>query len=185
MFKKAAINLIAAFFLGKALTLLKTTHTCKSQDSCHTRSKFMKSNAKITINRDRETVFKYTIENVPEWSSVVVSDELIKNVDNYGPGTTYKVITKDRGTEMVFDGLVLINEQPSKHRSIMRGDYFDMDVTYHFEEQEGGTQVRQEAVISPKGLLRIIFFFVGWMMTRGSCRAAQNELNHLKAHLET
>lgn len=144
----------------------------------------MKSNASVDIARDPETVFKFAIEHVPEWSSVVVSDELVNDVNNNSPGTTFKVVTEDKGKRMEFDGEVLVNDPPSKHRSIMKGEYFDMDVTYLFEEVNGKTRVSQEADVQPKGFLKVVFFLIGWMMKNGGCRAAQNELENLKRILE-
>lgn len=144
----------------------------------------MKSTASVEIARDADTVYKFTIEHVPEWSSIVTSDELINDVNNNGPGTTFRVVTEDRGKRMEFAGEVIVNNPPREHQSIMKGQYFDMEVIYKFDESNGKTTVTQISDVQAKGFLKVVFFFCGWMMKGGGCRAAQRELENLKSLLE-
>ena len=64
------------------------------------------------------------------------------------------------------------------------GKYFNIDVTYLFENLGQSTKVTQHSVVTPKGLMKVFFFLCGWMMNKSACRALENELNSLKRHCE-
>ena len=62
---------------------------------------------------------------------------------------------------------------------------FDIEAEYHFEDLGGRTRVTQETTVHGKGLTRVMFFLFGWLMNKQSCKAANNELESLKAKLES
>ncbi len=143
----------------------------------------MESRATVEICREPEAVFDFTTQHICEWSTIVVSDEVISERPG-GVGTTFRSITEDRGRRMEFEGEVTRHTPPTMHSVVMRGKQFDMAVDYIFERLDGRTKVTQIADIQPKGGMRIFFFLFGWMMKRSGCDAAQKELENLKRLLE-
>ncbi|MEM6688310.1 MAG: SRPBCC family protein [Planctomycetota bacterium] len=142
----------------------------------------MKSIASVEINRPIEEVFDYTNAKVAEWSLTVVEDEIIE--DKGGLGDRSRCVTEENGRQMVFDGTTTVWEPP--HRSVVSliGKSFDIEAEYRFENISGKTRVTQEAIVSGKGLFRIMFMILGRLMQKQGCQAAQKELDSLKLKLE-
>ena len=144
----------------------------------------MNSTSSVVIDRPIDEVFKLTMENVAEWSIIVVEDTFIEDVDHGGVGTRFRTVTNDRGKEMVFEGLVTDHEPPKLCSVEMRGEVFDIFATYEFSEVDGGTKVTQYSSVSGKGMVKVMFLLFGWMMKRASCNAQNNELQSLKRFCE-
>ena len=105
----------------------------------------MKNSASIEINRPIEDVFRLTINHVPEWSIIVVEDEVVENKNDGGVGTTFRTVTEDRGRRMEFAGVVTAHEPPHRSAIHLTGKMFDIDTEYHFEDLSGSTRVTQFA----------------------------------------
>ena len=144
----------------------------------------MKSSAEIEINAPVQDVFDYTLNNVAEWSTIVVEDE-VTSEGPVGVGTTFRTVTEERGSRMEFDGEVTEHEIPSRHRIFMRGKSFDMDVIYTFESAgDNRTLLTQHSDVTAKGFLKVFFFLFGWLMKKGGCDAVKKELANLKERCE-
>jgi polyketide cyclase/dehydrase/lipid transport protein len=144
----------------------------------------MQTAMSVEINRPIEEVFDYTINNVAEWSVIVVKDEVIDKKPE-GVGTTFRVTTEERGRRMEFDGIVTRHEPPTVHAVLMKGKQFDIAAEYFFEDLGGRTRVTQRSKVHGKGLVKVVFFLVGWLMTRSSRKAVEQELSNLKRLIET
>ena len=59
----------------------------------------MKTSGSVEIARPIAEVFDYTVNNVAEWSEIVVEDEVIDEKPGH-IGTTFRTVTNDRGTRM-------------------------------------------------------------------------------------
>lgn len=136
----------------------------------------------VEIERPIGEVFDYTTQKVAEWSSIVVDDVVVE--DKGGVGTTFRTVTEDRGCRMDFDGVITKYEPPTAHTVAMKGKQFDMNVEYIFEDLSGCTRVTQRSNVNAKGMLKVFFFFFGWMMTRSGCKAVEKELMNLKRLME-
>jgi len=75
----------------------------------------MDSQVSIEIDRPIEQVFNAANECITEWSVTCVSDEIIE--DKGGVGTTFRMVTQERGKEMEFTGEVTRWDPPSIRRS--------------------------------------------------------------------
>lgn len=62
---------------------------------------------------------------------------------------------------------------------------FDLEVDYAFEKIVEGTRLTQTSRVRPKGIMKIILFFIGWIMARRDLDAAEKELQSLKAKLDS
>jgi hypothetical protein len=78
----------------------------------------MQNTASIEIDRSIEEVFDFTLNHVSEWSTIVVEDEVIDLIADGGVGTTFRVVTEERGKRMEFDGLVTRHDPP--HQSTVQ-----------------------------------------------------------------
>ena len=128
-------------------------------------------------------VFDFTTNKVAEWSIIVVEDEVIEE-NPEGVGTTFRTITEENGQRMEFLGVVTWHDPPNASSAFLTGQQFDIEVEYAFEDLGGRTRVTQRSTVTGKGVIKLMFFFFGWMMNRSSCNAAENELNNLKRLLE-
>ena len=143
----------------------------------------MQTETSVEIERPIQEVFDYTTGNVAEWSIIVVSDEVIDEKPE-GVGTTFRMVTEDRGHRMEFDGVVTRHAPPTASTVVMRGKQFDIEADYRFEDLGGRTRVTQRSTVNAKGFVKAIFFLFGWMMRKSSCKAQENELLNLKRLLE-
>lgn len=139
----------------------------------------MESTGSVEIDCPIEEVFEYTNNNVAEWSIVVVEEETINETPE-GVGTTFRVVTEDRGKRMEFDGVVTLHEPPTASSVEMVGQFFDIMADYTFEDLGGRTRVTQISTVRGKGLFKVVFFLTGWLMKKSSCDALEKELNQLK-----
>ena len=143
----------------------------------------MRTEASVEIDRPIEEVFEYTNNHVAEWSITVVEDEVIEATPDR-IGSTFRCVTEDRGRRMEFAGEVLRYDPPTFSAIYLTGEQFDIAASYKFEDLGGRTRVTEDAVVSPKGFLRVIFFLCGWMFRSSGCKAMENELLSLKRLLE-
>ncbi|MHC4380600.1 MAG: hypothetical protein ACYSU1_05880, partial [Planctomycetota bacterium] len=58
-----------------------------------------------------EKVFEVATKRVVEWSEIVVEDETLAETED-GVGTTFRMVTEERGTRMEFAGKVLKHDPP-------------------------------------------------------------------------
>jgi len=142
----------------------------------------MQSQASVEIDRPTDDVFDATA-NVSEWSITCVEHELIDEKPE-GAGTTFRIVTDDRGRRMEFRGVTTVHERPRRSAVHLEGDQFDIDVEYTFEDLAGRTRVTQDSKVQAKGLFRVFLFCFGWLFKRASCKAQENELASLKNYCE-
>lgn len=143
----------------------------------------MQTTAQVTIDAPIQCVFERTNNDVAIWSDTVEDETLVSG--DGGVGSRYQIRTVERGTEMMFDSEVTRHEPPRLSEVSMQGDSFDLLVRYEFESLGAQqTRVTQVANINGHGFFRIMLMLVGWMGKAASCRAAEKELNKLKAHCE-
>lgn len=143
----------------------------------------MQTTRSVEIDRPIQEVFDYTTNNVAEWSLVVVEEKVLDETPD-GVGTTFHVVTEERGRQMAFDGVVTRHEPPTSHAIHLKGSSFNIDAFYRFEDLRGRTRVTQESTVDGKGLVKVMFALFGWMMKRSSCDALDKELASLKHHAE-
>ena len=143
----------------------------------------MKNSGSVEIDRPIEEVFKLTNEHVPEWSIIVVEDEVIQETPE-GVGTTFRTVTEEGGRQMVFDGIVTRYEPPYINAIQLTGQMFDIETEYEFEDLSGRTRVTQRAAVTGKGFFKVFMFLFGWMMNKSHCKASENELQSLKKFCE-
>jgi hypothetical protein len=143
----------------------------------------MNTAASIEIDRPIAEVFDCTINRVAEWSSVVVEDEVIESKPDR-VGTTFRMVTEQNGQRIGFLGVVTWHEPPYASSAFLTGQQFDLEVEYKFEDLGGRTRVTQMSTVTGKGVIKLMFFFFGWMMNKSSRNAAENELTNLKRLLE-
>ena len=145
----------------------------------------MKTIGSVTIDRPVEEVFEQTLRDVSLWSTIVVEDYVVEDVDDGDIGTRFHTVTEDRGHRMEFEGLVTDHQPPDLHRIELEGPAFGMEVEYRFEAVGSGqTRVTQTSWVEGKGATRIMLKLFGWMMRRSSCDAVQRELGNLKDFCE-
>ena len=93
----------------------------------------MESKISIEIECPIESVFRITNEQVAEWSSIVVANNVLDEGQR-GLGTRFQTITEDQGVRLVFDGVVTCYEPPFKCAVRLIGKMFDIETEYHFEQ---------------------------------------------------
>lgn len=144
----------------------------------------MKNEASIEIDRPIDEVFRLTNDHVPQWSIIVVEDEVVNETPDR-VGTTFRLVTEDRGQRMEFEGVVTRHEPPHLNAIHLQGDSFDIDTEYTFEDLSGRTRVTQCSSVAAKGWLKIFLFLFGWLMKKSSCDALRKELASLKTFCES
>ncbi len=142
----------------------------------------MDSQVSIEIDRPIEQVFNAANECITEWSVTCVSDEIIE--DKGGVGTTFRMVTQERGKEMEFTGEVTRWDPPLHSAVYLVGTHFDIDTEFRFEDLGGRTRVSQRAVVHGRGFTKVVFALLGWVFNRSSCKALDNELECLKNFCE-
>ncbi len=143
----------------------------------------MRSKASVEIACPIEEVFRLTNEHVPEWSIVVVADEVLDEKPE-GVGTTFRTVTEDHGRRMEFDGIVTRHEPPHTSAVRLTNSMLHIETEYLFESTQTGTRVTQEADVRARGLMRFPFFLMGIFMRKASCKSSEKELLSLKAFCE-
>ena len=139
----------------------------------------MEARLSVDVDRPIGHVFECTNDHVCEWSETCVSEEVIE--DTGGGGTRFRILTRDRGCDIPLDGLVTAWDPPRYAAIHLTGAQFDIDVDYTFEEREGGTRVTQHSIVRGKGMTRVMFFLLGWLMRRSGCDAQRKELDGLES----
>lgn len=143
----------------------------------------MRNEASVEIDRPIEDVFRLTTQHVADWSTIVVEDQVLEEKPD-GVGTTFRMVTADRGKRMEFQGVVTRHEPPNVHAVQMTGDMFDIEATYTFEDLSGRTRVTEISNVTGMGGVKVFFLLFGWLMHKSSCQALQKELNSLKQFCE-
>ena len=143
----------------------------------------MHSEVSIEIDRPIAEVFDFTVNHVAKWSIIVVEDEVIEEKPEV-VGTTFRTITEENGHRMEFQGVVTWHDPPNASSAFLTGQQFNIEVEYAFEDLGGRTRVTQRSTVTGKGVIKLMFFFFGWMMKKSSCNAAEKELKNLKRLLE-
>jgi len=118
----------------------------------------MKTTTDVEISRPLSEVFRYTLENVADWSITVVEDEVIEETPEH-VGTTFRIVTEDRGRRMEMNGEVTRYELDRLSEIHLTSTAFDIDALYEFEDLGGGrTRVTESAEVHPKGITKVFFF---------------------------
>ena len=114
----------------------------------------------VEIDKPIAEVFDYTVNNVAEWSVIVVEEKVIEQTTD-GVGSRFHVLTSDPGGKpMEFDGTVTLNERPTAQTVVMIGKQFDIEAAYTFEDLGERTRVTQTSVVTPKGFMMKLMFLV-------------------------
>lgn len=143
----------------------------------------MKSELSVEIERPIAEVFELTNGNVAEWSITCVEDELLEEKPGM-VGSTFRLVTEDRGRRMELRGVVMEYEAPTLNAITMEGDAFKIDARYLFEDLGGRTRVTQQTAVEGKGFTKVMLFLLGWAMRGSACKAQQKELASLKRYCE-
>lgn len=148
----------------------------------------MQTELSVVIDRPIEEVFEVTNDHVTEWSLTCVEEEVLDEKPD-GVGTTFRIVTEERGRRMEFQGVVTRWNPPVAAAVHLVGAHFDVQVLYAFEDlsqQDGSarTRVTQYSEIQGKRLMRPALFLFGWAMKRTGCRAQEAELASLKRTCE-
>jgi hypothetical protein len=143
----------------------------------------MRTESSIEIDRPIDDVFRLTNEHVAEWSIIVVEDEVIEEKPQ-GVGTTFRTVTEEHGERMVFQGVITRHDPPHVNAIELKGDKFDIEAEYTFEDLSDKTRVTQKSKVTGKGFFKLFLFCCGWMMNKSSCNALNDELNSLKQFCE-
>lgn len=146
----------------------------------------MKQSQSIVIACPIDTVFQYTTTKVTEWSIIVVEQTVLESVNEGGVGTTFRIVTEERGQRMEFESKVVTHEPPHRSGIIMTGSHFDIHANYDFEEIDGGTKLTQNSEVFTKTwMMKIMFTLMAPFMKKSGCDALQKELQSLKDRLES
>ena len=143
----------------------------------------MQHEVSIEIDRPIDEVFQIATQHMADWSIVVVEDEVIEETAD-GVGTTFHLVTEDKGKRMEFGGVVTKHDPPRKSAVRMSNSILVIDTEFTFTENEGRTRVTQLADVRGKGFFKFMMFLFGWLTRKSSCDASQNELESLKRYCE-
>ncbi len=143
----------------------------------------MKTEGAIEINRRIEQVFELTTNHVAEWSSIVVSDESIHQTPEI-VGSTFHTVTHNQGKQLHFEGTITHYDPPYANAVFLKGELFDINVAYRFEENYGRTTVTQISIVTGKGAMKLMLFLMGFFMKKTSSESLAKELNNLKQFCE-
>ena len=143
----------------------------------------MRNEISIEIDRPIDEVFRLTNDHLPEWSLIVVADDVIEQTPE-GVGTTFRTVTEDHGKRMEFQGVITRHEPPFVNAVRLTGTMFDIETEFTFEDLSGRTRVTQTADVTGKGFFKLFMFLFGWMMHKSHCKASEDELESLKRFCE-
>ena len=93
----------------------------------------MRNEVSVEIGRPIEDVFRLTTERMPEWSIIVVEDEVIDQKPE-GVGTTFRTVTEDHGKRMEFQGVITRYDPPHANAVRLTGQAFDIETEFTFED---------------------------------------------------
>ena len=144
----------------------------------------MENVGSIEINRPIDDVFRAAVDYMPEWSLIVVEDEIIEPSPGV-VGSTFRTVTEDKGNRMVFQGVVTQYDPPHVNAVHLSGDMFNIDTEFQFEDLGGRTKVTQFAKVTGKGAFKFILWCMGWLMKKSHCQATMRELESLKRYCES
>lgn len=144
----------------------------------------METQASIEIGRPVEEVFETATTRVAEWSATVVEDVSIDALPE-GVGSLFRVVTEERGRRMTFAGIVTRHEPPRFHAVHLKGELFDIEVEYVFEDLGGRTRVTQHSLVDGKGLVRVMFKLFGFAFRRSGRKGLERDLANLKRLVES
>ncbi|MGB0952920.1 MAG: SRPBCC family protein [Planctomycetota bacterium] len=144
----------------------------------------MQTERSVEIEAPIDHVFEVATNRVTEWSEIVVEEEILEETPGM-VGTTFRVVTMDRGQRMEFQSKVLEHDAPHLNVIEMIGKQFDIHVRTTLKELGGRTLLTQESKVNGKGFFKVMFALMGWMMKKSSCDALDKELAGLKALAES
>ena len=144
----------------------------------------MKTESHVEIDRPIEEVFHFTTNNVASWSTTVLEDTILEDVNNCDVGTTFRCVTFDHGQRMEFLGTVIQYDPPNKSCVHLAGTKFNIVADYDFTDLGDRTRVTQSAEITGKGFLKVVFFLFGRAMQKAGSKAQESELGNLKRIME-
>jgi hypothetical protein len=85
-------------------------------------------------------VFNFTNNHVAEWSKAVVAIEMLEEKPE-GGGSTFRCLTEEKGRKMEFEGISTRHDQPEASSVFLKGQYFDIQADYTFEDLSRRTKV--------------------------------------------
>lgn len=143
----------------------------------------MQTERSVEIEAPIDHVFEVATKRVVEWSEIVVEEEILHETPE-GVGSTFRVVTVDRGQRMEFAGKVLEMDRPHLNVAEMIGKQFDIHVHTTLKDLGGRTLLTQVSTVNGKGFFKVMFALMGWMMKKSNCDALDKELAGLKALAE-
>ncbi|MCA9123479.1 MAG: SRPBCC domain-containing protein [Planctomycetaceae bacterium] len=143
----------------------------------------MRSEGSVEIDRPIEDVFYLTNDNVAAWSIIVVEDEMIDEKPGK-IGSTFRSITEEHGRRMEFQGTITAWDPPYTCAMQLKGQMFDIEAAYSFEDLGSRTKVTQFSTVEGKGFVKPMFLLFGWLMNKSSCDAVNKELQSLRRFCE-
>jgi hypothetical protein len=127
----------------------------------------------IDSPRDREEAFDYlaTFSNAREWDPSVTEAEAM-SPGQAQVGSVYRLSVRVAGRVVSFDYTVVALERP--HRVVLEARHPLMvsTDTIRVDRAETGSRVRYDAVIEPRGVLRLAAPLVGRSFAKMADRAA-------------
>lgn len=143
----------------------------------------MQTEISVEIDAPIAQVFDFSINNLTEWSTLIVDDTVINETPEV-VGSTFRIVTEERGRRMEFEGVVTHHDPPNAQSVFLKNDMFDLDVEYRFEDLGGRTRLTQGSTVHAKGFLKVMFSLFGWAMKKSGRESGVSELNNLKRILE-
>ena len=118
----------------------------------------MESSVSVDINRPLPEVFRYTNENVSDWSITVVENEVLEETPEK-VGSRFRMLTQDRGRQMEMTGEVIRYEENRLSEVFLVGQGFEISAFYIFEDLGNGvTRVTETAQSIPRESQKSSFF---------------------------
>ena len=146
----------------------------------------LKNDCHIDIDRPITDVFILATDHVAAWSTIVVEDHPVQLAEDGGVGSTFRVVTEDRGHRMEFDGEVTEYDPPNRSSIVMRGPVFDLHVTYALETLPTGlTRITQTSASNAKGIWKLFFLVMVPLMRKSARAATRKELEQLRTYCES
>ena len=143
----------------------------------------METTTRVEIERPVGEDFAGTNDHVTGWSLTVVEDEVLDQRPGL-VGSTFRIVTEERGRRMELQGPVTAREPPRRSAIHLAGPHFDIEADDAFEDIGGRTRVAQHSVVCGKGFVKLVFALFGRLMKRSGCDAQQAELQRLEAKCE-
>ena len=143
----------------------------------------MRNEVAVEIDRPIDEVFHLTNDRMPEWSIVVVENEVLDETRE-GVGTTFRTTTEENGKRMVFEGIVTRHDPPHASAVRLTNAMLDIETEFTFQDLGGRTRVTQTAKVNAKGFSKLLMFLFGWWVNKANCEGSQNELQSLKRFCE-